>query len=249
MIIHSFDNETEPIVTLRAFYGEQKHLCDVCIMTFSEQIYRNILAAFPCERLAAIGSCGGETPIYAFPYEGRKIAFFKSGIGATVAATDVLEANWLTGAHTFIMFGSAGALNSAETAGKYVVPTEAYRDEGISYHYAPPADYIRISGADTVAEVLREIGAPYVMGRVWTTDAIYRETRGQVRRRTEEGCLAVEMELAGVQAVCDFHGLRLYNFLVTGDILDEPEYRVADLHDANHSMNKFRVALAIARRV
>ena len=29
-----------------------------------------------------------------------------------------------------------------------------------------------------------------------------RETKGLVARRKDEGCIAVEMELAGVQAVC-----------------------------------------------
>lgn len=40
-----------------------------------------------------------------------------------------------------------------------------------------------------------------------------RETKGLVRKRMEEGCIAVEMELAGVQSVCDFYNLKLYAFL------------------------------------
>ena len=76
-----------------------------------------------------------------------------------------------------------------------------------------------------------------------------RETAGQVALRQKEGCIAVEMELAGVQSVCDFHGFELYNFLVTGDVLSEEKYEVEGLRDANHNMDKFYIALEIAKRI
>src|SRR5699024_7039274 len=142
----------------------------------------------------------------AFPFQGKEIGIFLSPIGTTAVGTFVSEANWITGAERFVMFGSAGCLNREATLGKLVVPTEAYRDEGISYHYAPAAPYIEIPNALKVAALLAEFGAPYVTGRVWTTDAIYRETRSKVEARKAEGCLAVDMEVAGVQAVCSFHG-------------------------------------------
>ncbi|HIX78107.1 MAG TPA: hypothetical protein H9734_11020 [Candidatus Fusicatenibacter merdavium] len=110
-------------------------------------------------------------------------------------------------------------------------------------------DHIDIPEADTVAQIFDSLNVPYIKGKVWTTDAIYRETRGQMEKRRSEGCLAVEMELAGVQAVCDFHGFHLYDFLMTGDVLDQPEYSHEDLHHANHSLDKFTVALELALRV
>ena len=42
--------------------------------------------------------------------------------------------------------------------------------------------------------------------------------------KSDEGCLAVEMEAAGVQAVCDYYGLELYDFVVTGDVVDQDDY-------------------------
>ena len=51
-----------------------------------------------------------------------------------------------------------------------------------------------------------------------------RETKGLVARRKSEGCIAVEMELAGVQAACDFYHLELYDFLEAGDVLEESGY-------------------------
>lgn len=249
MITDSFDPKTEPIISPGAFYGEQKHICDTCIVIFSKVIYENVLNSFPCEKIAEIHACNGDFPIYSFTYRGKKITFYLSWVGSTAAATDVIETNWLTGATKFVMFGSAGSLNRRETEGKYVVPTAAYRDEGMSYHYAPPADYIEIPGAERVAEVFDAMKVPYVKGKVWTTDAIYRETRGQMEKRAAEGCIAVDMELAGVQAVCSYHGFELYNFLMTGDVLDQPEYDHAGLYNANHSLDKFDLALEIALRL
>lgn len=249
MIIHSFDTKSEPIVTPEAFYGPQGHICDTCIMTFSREIFAHVLESYDCPQIDEIRACCWTKPICLLEVGGKKIAFILTYAGAVTAATDVIETWWKTGATKFVMFGSAGSLNSAATTGKYVIPTEAYRDEGMSYHYAPPADFIKIANAERVAEIFNELKAPYVCGRVWTTDAIYRETKNLVRQHQNEGCIAVEMELAGVQAVCDFHGLELYNFLVTGDVLDNPEYSVEGLSEANHSLDKFNLALEIAARI
>lgn len=182
MITDSFDSKTEPVISPSSFYREQKYLCDVCIIVFSKVIYDHILENFPCETVAEINACNGSRPICLFTYHGRKIAFYLSLVGSSAAANDLIEANWFTGARKFIMFGSAGSLNQKATAGKYVVPVAAYRDEGMSYHYAPPSDYIRIPGADVVSEIFDSRNIPYVKGRVWTTDAFYRETKGQVKK-------------------------------------------------------------------
>ena len=249
MITDSFDNKSEPLFTPEHFLGPKKRLSDVCILTFSHVIVEEMQARYALREIGAIRSVNGKRPIYLFEFDGRPIVFFMSGVGATIAGNDVIELNWTTGATKFIMFGSAGSLNRQATTNKYVIPTEAYRDEGMSYHYAPPADYIAIKNADEMASIFSELGLPYVKGRVWTTDAFYRETKDQVAGRQKEGCLAVEMELAGVQAVCDFHGFELYDFLVTGDVLDAPVYENAGLQSANHDLDKLDIALEIAKRI
>lgn len=76
-----------------------------------------------------------------------------------------------------------------------------------------------------------------------------RETVGLVQKRKREGCLAVEMELAGVEAVCDFYGLELYDFLEAGDVLSESGYDIKDLPGANHNFGKLLIALEILKRI
>lgn len=249
MIINSFDNQSEPLFG-PANYNEKSHFtCDICILTFSHEILTEMKQLFNLKISAAMQAANGSIPIYLFEYEGETIGVCLSGIGATLAGTNVVEINWLIGATKFIMFGSAGSLNHTKTDGKYIVPTEAYRDEGMSYHYAPPNDYIQIKNSRYMESFFCERKLPYTTGRIWTTDAFYRETRNQVKKRQDEGCIAVEMELAGVQAVCDFHGFELYDFLVAGDILDTPIYQTADLHRANHDLDKLWIALQLALKL
>ena len=249
MITDSFDDKSAPLITPESFLGPQRHICDICILTFSDVIFREMCARFSMQEAGSLESVNGSRPIYAFEHGGRTIAAVLCGIGATNAGNQVVELNWITGATKYILFGSAGSLNRQATDGKYVIPTEAYRDEGMSYHYAPPADYIAVRQADRLKAIFRELGLPYVAGRVWTTDAFYRETRDLFQTRRTEGCLAVEMEIAGVEAVCDFHGFELYPFLVTGDVLDAPVYESDGLSGANHDLDKLRIALQIAARI
>lgn len=249
MITNTYDNMTEPLISLKDFYGEPGNLVDKCIITFSHVIYEYILENFECELIAEIGGCDGKKPIYKFNYDGMDIAFYKSPLGSMGAAQTAMEANWLTGAGKFIMFGSCGNLNEELVSGKFIIPTEAYRDEGMSYHYAPASDYITIKNSNKLAEIFTELGIPFVQGRVWTTDAMLRETKGNVAKRKNEGCIAVEMELAGVQAVSDFNGYELYDFLAAGDVLYSDTYKVEGLSEANHDMDKLYIALEIAKRI
>ena len=70
-----------------------------------------------------------------------------------------------------------------------------------------------------------------------------------VNKRKEEGCIAVEMEVAGVQAVSDFYGFELYDFLSAGDVLAEGDYQIDKLSDANHNLDKLQIAMQISDRI
>ena len=249
MLNDFYDIESEPIVNFEAFYGPKKHIVDKCIIIFSKVICDHVLEKFECTQLAEIGACNGGIPVWTFEYKGEKIAFYLTPIGSALAGGTVAEINHLTGASRFVMFGSCGSLDAEKTTGRFIIPTEAYRGEGLSYYFAEAADYIAIRNSDKLAEIFAELNVPFVQGRVWTTDSMLRETVNLVNRRKSEGCIAVEMELAGVQAVCDFYGYELYDFLAAGDVLVEGDYTVGELSDANHNLDKLQIALQILERI
>lgn len=246
MITDCYDISTEPVMSLRDFYGEPQHLVDICLIIYSIEIHNHLLRTYECEQIAVLRSCNGNTPIYKLNYKGIEVAFYLTAIGSAMASGLCHDTSWVTGATKFIMFGSCGSLDREQTEGKFIIPTESYRGEGCSYYYAPPADYITIRNSAKLSDIFEKLGVPHVCGRVWTTDSMIRETAGLVAKRKAEGCIAVEMEVAGVQAVCDFYGLELYDFLEAGDVLESSGYEVEGLDAANHNLGKLYIALETA---
>lgn len=61
------------------------------------------------------------------------------------------------------------------------------------------------------------MGIPFVTGKTWTTDAMYRETPDMIELRRNEGCLTVEMETAAFFAVSKFYDIPLVQLLYAGD--------------------------------
>ena len=248
MITETFDNKTNSIIAPQRVADAPK--VDACIQTFSWKIEEFVLANFDCKKITSIWSATGETPVYCIEYKGKRFAFFKTYVGAPASAANLEDALQLLDTDKFIIFGGAGCLNKEIARGKVMVPTAAYRDEGTSYHYAPAADYIIVKNADIVANFMEEAGLPYVKGKTWTTDAFYRETTGNFEKRKADGCISVEMECAGLQAVCDFRGVDLYTFFTSGDLLDAPKWdmrqKEGQVKNTQHDAGHFDIALELA---
>lgn len=247
MITNSFDNQTAAIIEPQRKAGVPR--VDVMIITFSYIIDEYIKEHFNCKQIATLHSPTGLTPVYQMEYNGKKIGVYKTYIGAPCAVGLIEDVMSEVDVDKFIMFGGAGCLDKDIARGKIMIPTEAYRDEGTSYHYAPAADYITLKNSHIVADFMKQANIPYVLGKTWTTDAIYRETRGNFEKRKKDGCISVEMESAAIQAVCDFRGVELYNFLKSGDLLDAPNWDPrSELgnNGSQHDPRYFMIALDLA---
>jgi len=186
----------------------------------------------------------GRNPVYELDYGGRRLTVLHPGIGAPLAA-GFLEELIARGCRSFIACGGAGVLVPGVALGHVVVPTSAIRDEGTSYHYLPVGEPARPSAqaVEAILATLDEHHVPHVQGVTWTTDAIYRETRGKVDRRVAEGCLTVEMEAAGFFAVAAFRGVTFGQLLYAGDDLsgDAWDQRGWDQHATGREL-LFRLA-------
>jgi len=256
MITDGFDARSREIVRSEDTIRETEKELARCfsihtfLITFSGKLIEALRAEGLIEELdenLTIGSAAFRNPIYRI--RGTDFGVVLSGIGAPMIAAILEELVTLFRARNFIVFGSCGAL-TALPEGSLVLPTLAYRDEGTSYHYAPPEDYITIRNATKLAELFDELGIDYVMGKTWTTDAFYRETENKKTQRVREGCLCVEMECSAAQAVCDFRGLELYQFVYAADSLEGKWARriLGDL-EKDARMKYFYVAWEIAKRL
>ena len=78
----------------------------------------------------------------------------------------------------------------------------------------PRQDY-----AGPCSNQLTAAGLAFQLGRVWTTDAIYRETKAKVLAYGSQGMLAVEMEMSALFTVARYRGVALAGLLVVSDEL------------------------------
>jgi uridine phosphorylase len=173
------------------------------------------------------------------------------GVGAPLAAA-FLEEMIALGCTKFIACGGAGVLNAGLAVGHLVIPTSAVRDEGTSYHYLPPGREVGPSpeGIAAIEAALEARHVPYVKGKTWTTDAVYRETPARVARRRNEGCLTVEMEAAAFFAVAQFREVTFAQILYSGDDLSGEAWDHRDWYRRESIReNVFWLAVEAAQRL
>jgi len=218
-IIHAFDDQSEAILQPEYITGgPAEGFPETVIASFHAGTPRMLEALCQTEELCAM-QCIHRVPVFRFLYQGRVLGLYTTMLGGP-AAVGLLEEVIAKGAKKVLFFGAAGVLDRGLAAGRLIIPTAAYRDEGASYHYMPPGDYVEIPTARRLADIFTELGYPYVSGRIWTTDAIYRETRGSMEARRKEGCIAVDMECASLMAAGQFRNIPVYQFVYAEDSLD-----------------------------
>jgi uridine phosphorylase len=167
----------------------------------------------------------GPHPVYEIEYKDQRLAFFHPGIGSALSA-GILEDVIAFGCCKFIACGGCGVLEKEIAPGHLIVISAALRDEGVSYHYLPPAREVQANelGMKSLVDILSDLGIPHLVGKTWTTDAPYRETFDKIMKRKEEGCIVVEMEAAGMMAVAQYRDVIFGQVLYAGDDLSGTEW-------------------------
>ncbi|MBS1802374.1 MAG: nucleoside phosphorylase [Acidobacteria bacterium] len=141
------------------------------------------------------------TKMYSFEVAGTEYGIVARTIGGPYAVL-VAEQLLASGAQIQIGLTSAGRVASSLPVPGLVVATSAIRDEGTSLHYLGPAETVEadLELADCLHDALRGATLPVLKGRVWTTDAPYRETLEEILENEARGALAVEMQAASLFA-------------------------------------------------
>ncbi len=197
------------------------------IMTWQRQILQALDRKYGLKNMGTF-RCGLACPVYEFKAQKERIGAVLLPIGAPIAA-GFLEEYIVRGVMRFVCIGYAGSL-SEKTQSMLVVPTQAYRDEGVSWHYAThEKPWIDVYSSKKLDEVLTLIGVPHICGRVWTTDAFYRETPSAVKMMKDEGCLCVDMECAANMAVAQFRNVQCMQMMFSADKLEKDIWEVGSL--------------------
>ena len=229
-VFRKFSHEEAAFINPEDTTRQDPNFPELCVSTFSENIINKFASIKNVKVIRWLFSANGNIPIYEILYKNTRIAFFLSRVGAPACAAGIEEVIAL-GTKKLVLFGSCGVLNEEAANGKIIVPTAAIRDEGTSYHYIEAADEILADrkSVDTLIKCLKKCGYPYVKGKTWTSDAIYRETIPAIEERRQEGCLAVEMECASMLAVSQYRQIPFIQFLYGADSLSSEKWEIRDL--------------------
>lgn len=142
-----------------------------------------------------------EMDIYVL--EGKDVCYvtnFGHGAPAMAMKVEVLIA---LGVKEFVFIGLAGSLQEEVQPGDLVVCDEALCDDGTSPCYvatetARPSKTLLTK----LEQALKANKQNFHIGRNWTTDAIFRETKAEIKHYQTHNVLTVEMETAAFYAVC-----------------------------------------------
>ncbi|MBW1809300.1 MAG: nucleoside phosphorylase [Deltaproteobacteria bacterium] len=205
--------------------AKDKRLPRRCVLCFFTEVIRKLSRRGELELVKQLHGEGDPIQIHVLGTGRRAVSVCRPGLTAPYA-TVVLEQLIALGCNSFIACGGAGVLDGSIEPGRLLLPTAALRDEGTSYHYMQAGRYSRPhpQAVTAIRKTFAQNNIEFIEGKTWTTDAVYRETPRQVKRRRAEGCLCVDMEAAAFFAVARFRKVRLGQIFYAGDDVSGPEW-------------------------
>lgn len=201
-------------------------------MCFFQDVISRLQYKHKAKKIAVFRSEMGKHPAYEVKSNGRSISVMHPGVGASLAGGFMDEAIAM-GGRKFIACGGAGVLRKDIAVGHLLVPISAIRDEGLSYHYLKSGREVgpHPRALLAVKRTLIKRGFPFLSGKTWTTDGLYRETADKIELRKKEGCLSVEMECAAFFAVAKFRKVQCAQILYGGDDLSGEKHDDRGWHE------------------
>jgi uridine phosphorylase len=150
------------------------------------------------------------TELNTFSLAGQEVGIIGRVVGASFAVL-VAEELFASGCRLLVSLTSAGQIMASGPPPYFVVIDRALRDEGTSYHYAPPAEFAEAdpSLVGRAARATSEREPRVVVGGTWTTDAPFRETAEAIEAARSKGILGVEMEAAALYTFARSAGVSL----------------------------------------
>jgi len=165
---------------------------------------------------------GESQPFCIGRFNGVEIGIGRFWIGAPAAAF-ILEEAIACDAKTIFEVGLSGGIQTFLQPSDIIIVTEAIRDEGTSHHYLPPEVKVESSARlrDKLIMYLNKKKIKHFIGPVWSTDGVYRETRGKFRKFKNTDVLAVNMETSAVFTVAKYTNVEAASAQVISDVLTE----------------------------
>lgn len=244
MVLHEFDEAIRSTFEPGEVVSPVEGMPKIGVTCFSGKLMDRLITAFDAQVIAHCSGGNGKLPVYRIRYAGRELALFLSRIGAPACVVQYEEL-FAMGLERLVVFGTCGVLDASIASLAIVIPDAAVRDEGTSYHYLRPSREVPVNPKhrEAFCALLESHGYSYVTGKVWTTDAPYRETRDKVARRRAEGCVCVDMECSAIAALAAFRGKDVFQFFYAADNLDSAVWDKRSLGNAADLNDKEKIGL------
>lgn len=159
-------------------------------------------------------------PIYTTKIGQTEVSIGTLKTGASASAI-FIENLIACGAKKIICVGFSGSLQSDIGSGSLVFVSGCVSTEGTSRHYINNEEDIQPS-AELLANLEQSADAQnikHVKGKLWSTDALYRELQSDVIRYQNQGVLGVDMESSACLAVAQFNKVDLCSIQIVSDLL------------------------------
>ncbi|MBP2622775.1 nucleoside phosphorylase [Streptococcus oricebi] len=234
MLLTEFDPNKNAIINPQDLQSPLPGFPQKVVACFARETFARMLADFDHRRIATTSMANIEIPIYQIELEGQALALFNAPVGAS-ACVAILEDLIVLGMKQLVLFGTCGVLDQDIKETSIIIPTSALRDEGTSYHYLPASDEVVVNQGleDFLVSFLKDKGISYSVGKVWTTDGVYRETAQKMLARKEAGALCVDMECSAVAALALFREIEVCQFFYAADYLTVESWDIRNL--SNHA--------------
>lgn len=244
MILEEFDKTIESTFDPCEVENIIEDFPKIGVSCFSDKLLNQLVEKFHGKEIAKSSNTNGELPIFSIDYNGHKIALFISRVGAPACVAQY-EDLYAMGLEKIVVFGTCGVLDRNIEDLAIIIPNSAIRDEGTSYHYAEASEEIDVNPKyqTEFIELLKEHTYSYVVGKTWTIDAPYRETRKKVLARKAQGCICVDMECSAIAALAKFRNKEVFQFFYAADNLDSSKWDQRSLNNNEKLSDKEKIGL------
>lgn len=246
MILTEFDPAKQAVINPENLVCKKDGMPDTAVTCFSKDTFYRLADSLGAVKITVRSLANLEIPIYEAEYKGHRFALYLSSVGAPACGL-LMEDVYALGVNKIVMFGTCGVLDAAIEDCSVIIPDKAVRDEGTSYHYAPASDEIdvNINYVNEFIDILNTFDCKYTIGKVWTTDAFYRETAQKVRKRKEDGCICVDMECSAAASIAQFRNKELFQFFYAADNLDNEKWDMRSLSNTDKLTEKDKIAVIV----
>jgi len=152
-------------------------------------------------------------------YKGKRVTVGNGGFYSpdTAFVTELLAEG---GVECLIRLGSCGALRKEIAVGDFIVADSCLRGDGATPYYVDK-DFVPTTDralTDAIEASFKKDSAVYT-GKVWTTDALFKETKDVVNASIDQGAIAVDMVSSAFITVANVYKKKAAAVLCVSDNL------------------------------